>query len=225
MRKPLFLVLWTVLFALYFIFWDCPNAVRIVLKALPELLIIVAILCNRKAIGRRTLVPVAAALVLSVLGDTAGEFKFGEIIDIAFILQIAFFVVAQVCYTVSFVRNIEDKWWKMTRREAVLKIAGILLIFIYIFFVASKVFAALDSIVFIIACAVYMGTLLASGTTSILQKRKGLALFVLGAMFFIFSDSIIAINSFVEPVEHPRAIIMSTYFLAQLLLNVNLVKK
>ena len=44
-------------------------------------------------------------------------------------------------------------------------------------------------------------------------------------MFFIFSDSIIAINSFVEPVEHPRAIIMSTYFIAQLLLNVNLVKK
>ena len=82
MRKPLFLVLWTVLFALYFIFWDCPNAVRIVLKALPEILIIVAILCNRKAIGRRTLVPVTAALVLSVLGDTAGEFKFGEIIDI-----------------------------------------------------------------------------------------------------------------------------------------------
>ena len=70
-----------------------------------------------------------------------------------------------------------------------------------------------------------MRTLLASRTTIILQKRQGLALFVLGAMFFIFYDSIIAINSFVEPVEHPRAIIMSTYFLAQLLLNVNLVKK
>ena len=63
----MFLVLWTVLFALYFIFWDCPNAVCIVLKALPELLIIVAILCNRKAIGRRSLVLVLAALVLSVL--------------------------------------------------------------------------------------------------------------------------------------------------------------
>lgn len=224
MKKPLFLILWTVLFALYFIFADCSTAARIIFKALPELLIIAGILDNRKAISRNTLAPVLAALCLSVLGDTAGEFKFGEIIDIAFILQIGFFVAAQVLYSISFIRNIDEKWWKLPTWEAVAKTAGIVVIFVYIFFVGSKVFAAIDSTVFIIACAVYMGTLLASGSTSILQKRKGLLLYVLGMMLFIFSDSIIALNSFVEPVPNPRTIIMSTYFLAQMLLNVNLIK-
>jgi uncharacterized membrane protein YhhN len=37
-------------------------------------------------------------------------------------------------------------------------------------------------------------------------------------VLFVFSDFILAWNKFVEPIEHSRILIMTTYYLAQYLL-------
>lgn len=225
MKRSVFLTVWAVFAVLYFLAEGNGIVYDIILKALPELWIIVALAASRRHIESRIFVPVILALVFSVLGDTAGEFKFGKGLNIAFVIQIACFLVAQVFYTVSFARNIKRQWWEVPAREKVLKSAAFLAVISYMSVVAVKVISSIDSAIMIIACCLYLLALLASGTSSIMQSREKQYCFVLGAMLFIFSDSVIALNSFVGRIPDAGLIIMSTYFLAQFLLNVSLVKE
>lgn len=221
--KPLVLVLWLLTAILYFVCRFCiGQPLEAISKLLPEIVIMVALYQNRAAIDKKAYVPVMLALFFSMIGDTAGEMKGGNIGQIAFVLQIFFFLIAQILYTVCFARHIQASAFADVRK-AVVKVLPLLVILVYLVVVGSKVFASIDSIVFTIACGVYLLALLGTGTTSVLQTRPHGWLFVLGAMFFIFSDSIIAIGAFVQPVPHSGLIIMSTYFIAQMLLNISLI--
>ncbi|MCQ2139887.1 MAG: lysoplasmalogenase [Bacteroidales bacterium] len=221
--KPWVLVLWLVTAALYFVCrYTVGQPLEAITKLLPEIVLMVALYYNRAAIEKKVYMPVMFALLFSMIGDTAGEMKGGNIGQIAFVLQIFFFLIAQILYTVSFARNIQASAFTDVKK-AVVKVLPLLVILVYLVVVGTKVFASIDSTVFIIACGVYLLALLGTGTTSVLQTRPHGWLFVLGAMFFIFSDSIIAIGAFVKPVPNSGLIIMSTYFIAQLLLNISLI--
>ena len=52
---------------------------------------------------------------------------------------------------------------------------------------------------------------------ALLQRSS---LYALGAVLFVFSDFILAWNKFVGPVEHRDLLVMTTYFMGQLLLFV-----
>lgn len=217
--KRYVLPIWAILFALYFIPGQ-GTALNILTKVLPEVLLLVVLALGSEKIGRETFLPVVFALFFSILGDIAGDFK-PLLGTIAFVLQILMFIVAQVCYTISFSRHIERR--KPSAKAIALKALALAAMLGYYIYVAIRVFGALDSAVLTIACAVYMAAILSMGITCVLQTRERQWIFVLGAMFFMFSDSIIALNSFVSPVSHAGVWIMSTYFVAQLLMNLNLI--
>lgn len=224
MKMPVFLLAWVVFVIVYFFTSESSLAVRIIFKAMPEILIITALVASRERIERPTFIAVMCALVFSILGDTAGEFKGGNVHQIAFITQIAMFVVAQICYSVSFIRHIEFSALKNGRVLAV-KLPLCALFLAGLGIVAGKVLPAMGSTAFVIAGCVYMFALVATGLCSVLQTRKGLVFFIIGAAIFIFSDATIAINSFVAPVNHSGLIIMITYYVAQLLLNYKLISR
>lgn len=217
--KRYVLPVWVILFALYFI----PGQgliLNMITKVLPEVLLLVVLALGSEKIGRETFLPVVFALFFSILGDVAGDFK-PLLGTIAFIVQILMFIAAQVCYTISFSRHITTQ--KPSPKAAVLKSLALVVMLGYYVYVAIKVFGALDSAVLVVACALYMAAILAMGITCVLQTRDRQWLFVLGAMLFMFSDSIIALNSFVGEIAHAGAWIMSTYFFAQLMMNFNLI--
>lgn len=170
------------------------------------------------------LLPVLLALAFSMTGDIFGEMKsvFG---DSAFLMQIAFFAVAQVFYCISFARHCCGRRQGVCGKgERALKIAGSALLACYLVAIAAIILNAIDSDILKVAVPVYLCVIGAMGFLCIGQKRPGQVWMVLGALSFIASDSVLAINAFVSRVPHSCLIIMTTYYLAQLLLNITLVE-
>ena len=75
----------------------------------------------------------------------------------------------------------------------------------------------------ILAMAVftYMIVILVMGWTSF---KTGSKLAIVGALLFIISDSILAINKFMFPVDYSHQLIMSTYYGAQILIALSIPK-
>ncbi len=224
MKAPILLLTWLILVLVYFFTGNNSVPVQILFKLLPEVVLLAGIAANRSRIERKTFWAVSLALLFSMLGDAAGEMKIGRFTDIAFICQIGLFVVAQILYTCSFCFNIDLKS-RPSGATLALKAVPLAIIVAYLGFIGYKVLPAMGGGAFLAAGILYISALLGTGTTSVLQKRPQQFLYIIGAMIFIVSDSVIALNSFVleQPLPHSHLLIMGTYFIAQLLLNYKLI--
>jgi len=226
------LAIWSITFAIYFLVrfaFDLGQPWEAIVKLFPEIVLLVAVFLNKEAIlaadggsAKKAFIPVIFALIFSMIGDTSGEMKVGKFSDIAFAGQILFFIFAHICYITSFFRHSDLRKKKSMKDRRF--IAGLIIIF-YLALVAGKVFAAIDSVVFMVACGLYLVALLGLGVMTTIQNRPEHWYYVIGAMFFIFSDSIIALGTFVKPVPYSGILIMSTYFVAQLLLIIPLIPR
>ena len=140
------------------------------------------------------------ALLFSALGDATLETEHG----LSFPIGILAFLIAQLIYAWQF--------WKL-RSENINRLPFILLGFfafgmLYLLYpVTGNLMPAI--VIYLIAiCAMVAGALVYNGSTWV----------KIGALCFLISDSCIAINKFLHPIDHSGLIIMSTYYLAQLLL-------
>lgn len=163
-----------------------------------------------------------AALFFSMLGDVFGELKGEGLLKNAFVLQIASFAVAQIIYAVSFIRFFHKD--ALPFRSAVKGVLCIILV-VYMVCFGIYVLSFIDDPSLRIAVPIYVTLIGIMGLSSVIQSRKWHWLFVTGAFCFICSDSILAWRSFVGPVPQAGLLIMSTYYAAQLLLNISLVKR
>lgn len=62
--------------------------------------------------------------------------------------------------------------------------------------------------------------LIQSFQTARIQNKRSALLLIVGAILFIGSDSVLAINKFYQPFEYAGLVVMTTYGLAQLLLTI-----
>jgi len=198
--------------------WICS-----VFKILPSLILFLALLSTdrRSRSSGGSVLLCMAALFFSMLGDVFGEWKGGPAGMDAFILQIASFAVAQIFYTVSFVRCFSKGISGL--RSAVRVVLSLMLITYMVRF-GMYVLSCVDTPSLKIAVTVYVLLIGMMGVSSVIQCREKHWCFILGALLFICSDSIIAYRSFVGPVPQAGLLIMSTYYAAQLMLNIPLVK-
>lgn len=147
--------------------------------------------------GGKKLLPVA--LLLSAAGDLAGE-------EHSFLMQISLFALAHIAYIFHFGARAG-----FSRRKAIyIAIWAVCLLLI-----GGYIISHIDTVVIKVACSVYMlliGTMVATTFTIRSAYRW---LYIASAMLFLFSDSCIAWNKFVEHFAHAGVIIMSTYFAAQ----------
>ena len=142
---------------------------------------------------------VSAALILSAMGDLAGEEKL-------FLAQISLFAVAHICYIVAFVRYITPN-----HNRKIITALWYLFIALFGLFMVSYI----GSTTLKVACSLYIlliGTM-AAVTLNIESKHR--VWYIVAALLFVFSDSCIAWNKFIARFDYAGLAIMTTYFAAQ----------
>ena len=186
-----------ILAVLYFFVgdWGCDWLICRRWVAVPTLFATVATALNFKRGG--WLIPLA--LLASSAGDWAGAM--GE-----FIFQIAFFAVAHIFYIADFAPKCK---FTIKRIVALVLFSAIVLPFL------GYVLMHIGDRVEMIAVAIYGVLIYSMGFTALIQNRKFSMFYAIAAMLFIFSDSCIAYNRFVEHIPNATMWIMTTYYAAQ----------
>ncbi len=202
--------------ALYLVSLNYSPLLQAIIKAIPVAILIAALALQRREELRITV----WALIFCLLGDIAGEAKilFG---DNAFLVQIAFFAVAHILYIVFFNRyrlpkSSSLRIWKIAAQVAILAFAVAM---------ATVLFLSIDSTVFKAAVAFYMCVIVCMALFAVAQNRTNCWMYAVGAAFFAISDSLIALYEFVIQFPHRHLMVMATYFVALLFINLDLIKK
>lgn len=147
---------------------------------------------------------ILAGFVFSLAGDTF------LINPQNFVFGLAGFLVAHLCYVAAFFKAGEGKFNPLS----LFAYAVGLIIFLLI---SSGVPENLQIPVVVYALAI--STMLDAALNFYLTQKSPKAVFALsGAMFFVLSDSLLAYNKFNEEFFLAKALILSTYFLAQWLI-------
>jgi uncharacterized membrane protein YhhN len=164
-----------------------------------------------KSIKKRTVL----ALVFSLLGDVL--LLFADQSEHFFTLGLVSFLTAHVLYILLFLKH---------RHRTNSPFGFIALLLIY---AASLFYVLKDGLgVMLIPVVVYMIAILAMATTAYLRKNSvnvnSYRLVFLGALCFMTSDSILALNKFYQPIPWSNMTIMLTYALAQYLIIIGILK-
>ena len=153
---------------------------------------------------------VMAALVFSLVGDILLMFE-GQ-----FISGLIAFLTAHICYIIAFLRDNKGSIFsKSDRFTGVLSILAYSSVFLYV--VLPKVDAPLKVPIGIYALIISIMLL------TVLNRWKSVnaASFqwaLVGALLFVMSDSILAINKFVQPFAMSHIFIMLTYAFGQFMI-------
>ena len=167
-------------------------------KALP-ILLLAGLVIMTKGINR---VLVTAALLFSATGDVLLALP----LEKSFEFGLTAFACAQLTYFIYFISKTHWQKWKQ------LPLIGIVVLFVAVSFV---VLPASGDLVWHVLF--YSGTLMLM-TCSALLSVKGIKTQFYGALTFVVSDSLIAINKFVVTLPYEGLMIMFTYYLAQFLI-------
>jgi uncharacterized membrane protein YhhN len=182
-----------------------PRIQIYVFKPLTMLFIIWAAIYRTRAYPSRYAHAIVAGLFCSVAGDV-----FLMLPSDQFIPGLISFLVAHLFYILAFT-------WGRPFRPSLLSPWPFAAYGILIYWVLSSHLAQMK-----LPVAVYIVVILAMAWTAwdryTKTGRKSALIAFFGAVLFIISDSILAINRFREPFEAARALNLSTYFAAQYLI-------
>ena len=134
-----------------------------------------------------------------------------------FTLGLVAFLTAHIMYVLLFLKH---------RNTKVSPFGFIALLLVY----AASLFNFLkDGLgVMLIPVVVYMLVILSMATSAYLRKNKvnilSYGFVFLGALFFMVSDSILALNKFYQPIPWSNISIMVTYAVAQYLIVIGILK-
>lgn len=174
------------------------------LKALPVSLLIIATAGDLGRLGApRYRVFLLAGLVASVIGDV--------VIELEFLAGIAAFFVGHVLYIAGMGLPSGRKHW------AALPVVAACWGGMY-WLLAPRVPAELYVPVVAYMSVIMLMLFRALGNFFTAPRGAGLAFMAVGAVFFVLSDSGIAVNRWVTPIPYQRWFILGTYFFAQWLI-------
>ncbi|MBR7096609.1 MAG: lysoplasmalogenase, partial [Alistipes sp.] len=142
---------------------------------------------------------IPAALLFSAIGDYEGSLH-------NFILQILFFAIAHIFYIVDFMPR--RKMSKVNKALAALP-------FVYAVVFLGILTPKMGNVVEIIAVVIYAAIIATMGASALMLDIKRKWWYVVAAILFIFSDSVIVFNKYIEPVNNASLWIMTTYYAAQ----------
>jgi len=190
--------------------------IHVIAKPLILLSLIFFFIDQGKHLSSKTKVITLLALLFSLAGDVL--LMFTDISASFFLSGLVAFLLAHSMYIMVFL----DK--KNSKKIALLFIAVLLIYAIGIFYLLNDGLGDM-----IIPVIIYMLVILTMVLTSTMRKdnvsNQSYNLVFLGAIFFVISDSFLAINKFYQPVPLSKIIIMSTYSLAQYLIVLGLLKQ
>lgn len=172
---------------------------------------------HRKFPSKNTLL---TALLFSWIGDVI--LLFTDIAEIYFILGLVAFLISHITYCILFNKQIKGT----IKRNITLFGIGSILIACYLIGMLSVLLPTLGDLK--IPVTVYASVisimLLFSFNGFLVWKKPGNSYVFLGAIVFVLSDSILAVNKFYTPIEKSSFFIMLTYLVAQYLIVVGILK-
>lgn len=161
-----------------------------------------------------------AGLTFSWIGDVI--LLFTDLGEIYFIFGLVSFLIAHILYCILF--NKQNKIRK--KQNKTIFIIGSILIALYLIGMVSILMPHLGNLE--IPVSVYASIisimLLFAFNGLLVWEKPGNFLIFLGALFFVISDSILAVNKFYAPIPKSSFFIMLTYLLAQYLIVVGVLR-
>jgi alkenylglycerophosphocholine/alkenylglycerophosphoethanolamine hydrolase len=173
-----------------------PYPGHFVVKAIPILSLAILALTKVKRLRGKLLF---VALLFSAAGDITLSLEAGKY----FVIGLGFFLIAQIVYIVTSSRDFK---FQKTR----IPIAAILVV--YALAIAIVLTPALKEMA--LPVYLYLTVITTMGIFAAFRASRN-KLVLYGALLFIASDSMIAINKFLTPVPASDYLIMGTYYLAQ----------
>ncbi|KAF2517934.1 lysoplasmalogenase [Flavobacterium foetidum] len=161
-----------------------------------------------------------AALFFSWLGDVI--LLFTDLGETYFILGLVFFLIAHIIYCVLFNQQIKSS----KKRNKNIFILGSILIAVYLIGMVSFLLPYLGSLEMpvIVYASVISTMLLFAFNGLLIWEKSGNWQVFLGALSFVISDSILAVNKFYHPIERSSFFIMLSYLMAQYLIVIGILK-
>ena len=151
---------------------------------------------------------VIIALLLSWLGDVMLLFQ--DINPIYFMLGLVSFLLAHVTYILIFSKSSEGfkpKMFTYATGFLLVMYGGLLLLLMW---------TGLGDLM--IPVIIYTSVIMIMGAMALFRKASGASVVLIGAMLFIASDSLLALNKFYQPFASAGFWVILTYILAQFLI-------
>ena len=176
-----------------------------VLKALP-ILALAALVYSRSTAAAGAMV--ALGLVLSAAGDVSLVFPTG------FIVGLTAFLLGHLCYIAAFAPD--AAWTPLAAGVAVTLavFAGLMLRYLWPYVRHSRVRWAIVVYVAAITTMAWCAIARAATPSAGVAETMG----ALGTLSFLVSDSVLSVNRFARPFAGAHAVVMVTYYAAQMLI-------
>lgn len=157
---------------------------------------------------------IVVALFFSWVGDTLLLFQNEK--SLFFILGLVAFLLAHVGYIIGF-----------TRLKSVANTTEkVIIVLMFVFYSISLVMILWSGLGEMkLPVMVYAAVLTTMGALGVIKNTTSYPYLTLGVLFFVISDSILAINKFLVAVTYSGVLIMSTYIVAQWLIVAGLSKR
>lgn len=196
MRKVLLALIVVMVLVYIFLIPEEPVGTKILMKLVPMVLITLYAAANRSIVSPSYKKIVLAGLVISMTADGVIYW---------FMAGLATFFVAHLFYIVAFLS---------IRRKPISLLAATALLLYGLFMVVWIAVPQIESGEFVLGFAIiaYIAVILLMGWAAM---RTRLPLVMIGAILFILSDSFLAIDRFVIPLPGRDALVMLTYYAAQ----------
>lgn len=143
-------------------------------------------------------VAIPLALLFSAAGDWAGSMD-------NFLMQVAFFAVGHICFICDFA----------PRRDTHKSKRGVAALTIYMVAYLAFILSHISSKAELVAVTLYALIIFTMGATAILQRRCRYGWYVVAALLFILSDSLIVYGKYIGSIPNSTMWIMTTYYAAQ----------
>lgn len=205
-NKYLFLI--ALIFSVIYIFF-MPNTpsffMSIFIKIVPLLCFIIFVILLPSSLDSSFKNWLTYGLLFCMFGDATLHW---------FIIGLVFFLLGHICYVIAFLK---------IKIIAPSKIAMLLLLFYGVIMAAWIVGNILRSGNALLTASIifYIAVILTMVWAALQTKRPTI---IMGAILFLISDSILALNMFVTSIDHPTLLIMSTYYIAQFLFTISVTK-
>jgi len=173
-------------------------------KSIPILLLIALVKSNLQG---KTQTLMLAALTCSLAGDILLSFKG------LFLPGLGAFLVAQVIYCILFTGQFKKS------RNGFIWLAGIVL-----YAVSMGSFIIPNAGPFSWVVGIYLLAISCMAISAGFRNDPKFIWVALGAFIFMLSDSLIAINKFVQPFPYAGVAIMVSYYVAQLLITLGIIR-
>jgi alkenylglycerophosphocholine/alkenylglycerophosphoethanolamine hydrolase len=151
-------------------------------------------------------------LFVGLLFGSGGDLALATDYSLSFMIGLGLFLIGHIFYISSFSMQMEFKKWRMVPSALVL-ILAVALSAMLTPYLADLLIPVYAYVFIITAMAIF----------AIFRKPANPAVWI-GAVLFVISDAIIAINKFMFPVPHESYLIMGTYYLAQILIGEGSIK-